>query len=80
VFTFILPVAFLTTVPAEAMLGRATNGWLAGARVTAMVFIDTLAFVTCRAYFVGTRNEHREFDDRTTARRESGFQRPGHSM
>lgn len=35
-FTFIVPVAFLTTVPAEAVLGRATVGWLiAAAAVTA---------------------------------------------
>jgi ABC-2 type transport system permease protein len=27
-FTFVLPVAFLTTVPAEAILGRAAGGWL----------------------------------------------------
>ncbi len=28
IFTFVLPVAFLTTVPAEAMLGRASATWL----------------------------------------------------
>ena len=27
-FTFIVPVAFLTTVPAEAILGRASGPWL----------------------------------------------------
>jgi ABC-2 type transport system permease protein len=27
-FKFVLPVAFLTTVPAEAMLGRASSAWL----------------------------------------------------
>jgi ABC-2 type transport system permease protein len=27
-FTFVLPVAFLTTVPAEAILGRASSAWL----------------------------------------------------
>ncbi len=27
-FTFVVPVAFLTTVPAEAILGRATGTWL----------------------------------------------------
>jgi len=26
-FTFVLPVAFLTTVPAEAILGRSSGGW-----------------------------------------------------
>jgi len=31
IFTFIVPVAFLTTVPAQTMLGRAELGWLAGA-------------------------------------------------
>lgn len=30
-FTFIVPVAFLTTVPAEAMLGRVEIPWLLGA-------------------------------------------------
>ncbi|MBW4506176.1 MAG: ABC transporter permease [Scytonematopsis contorta HA4267-MV1] len=30
-FTFIVPVAFLTTVPAEAMLGRGNLNWLIGA-------------------------------------------------
>jgi ABC-2 type transport system permease protein len=33
-FTFVVPVAFLTTVPAEAILGRATGPWqLAGGAV-----------------------------------------------
>lgn len=27
-FTFVLPVAFLTTVPAEAVLGRASSSWM----------------------------------------------------
>lgn len=30
-FTFVVPVAFLTTVPAETMLGRGEVGWLLGA-------------------------------------------------
>lgn len=30
-FTFIVPVTFLTTVPAETMLGRSPWGWLVGA-------------------------------------------------
>lgn len=30
-FTFVVPVAFLTTIPAEAMLGRAELGWVIGA-------------------------------------------------
>lgn len=29
-FTFIVPVAFLTTVPAEALLGRVETNWLVG--------------------------------------------------
>ncbi len=29
-FTFIVPIAFLTTVPAQAMLGRVSMPWLAG--------------------------------------------------
>lgn len=32
-FTFIIPVAFLTTVPAEAMLGRVQVNWVVGAGV-----------------------------------------------
>jgi ABC-2 type transport system permease protein len=35
-FTFVIPVAFLTTVPAEAMLGRSQIGWLGGAGVLAV--------------------------------------------
>jgi ABC-2 type transport system permease protein len=34
-FTFIIPVAFLTTVPAEAMLGRGTFFWVLGSAVLA---------------------------------------------
>ncbi len=37
VFTLIVPVAFLTTVPAEAMLGRARWPWLGGAVLLAIV-------------------------------------------
>ncbi len=35
-FTFVVPVAFLTTVPAEAMLGRVQVGWVIGAGVLAL--------------------------------------------
>lgn len=35
-FTFVVPVAFLTTIPAEAMLGRSQIGWLIGAGVLAL--------------------------------------------
>ena len=35
-FTFVVPVAFLTTVPAEAMLGRGQITWLIGAVVLAL--------------------------------------------
>ncbi len=35
-FTFVIPVAFLTTVPAEAMLGRGEVGWVLGAGVLAL--------------------------------------------
>jgi ABC-2 type transport system permease protein len=34
-FTFVVPVAFLTTVPAEVMLGRAQVFWLLGAGIIA---------------------------------------------
>lgn len=42
-FTFIVPVAFLTTVPAEAMLGRSQMTWMMGAGVLAVVlfFVST---------------------------------------
>lgn len=44
-FTFVVPVAFMTTVPAEAFLGRATWGWLAGAAVlTAFALWGSRAF------------------------------------
>jgi ABC-2 type transport system permease protein len=36
-FTFIVPVAFLTTIPAEAMLGRGQTTWLIGAAGLALV-------------------------------------------
>jgi ABC-2 type transport system permease protein len=35
-FTFVVPVAFLTTVPAEAMLGNSQLGWVLGAAVLAL--------------------------------------------
>jgi ABC-2 type transport system permease protein len=35
-FTFIAPVAFLTTVPAEAMLGRVQLSWFVGAGILAL--------------------------------------------
>ncbi len=35
-FTFVIPVAFLTTVPAEAMLGRVQANWVIGAGVLAL--------------------------------------------
>lgn len=38
-FTFIVPVAFLTTIPAEAMLGRVEVGWMIGAGVLAIVLL-----------------------------------------
>ncbi|QEY31286.1 ABC transporter permease [Synechococcus sp. RSCCF101] len=39
VFTFLLPVAFLTTVPAEALLGRASLSWLSGALAMAAALL-----------------------------------------
>ena len=43
-FTFVVPVAFLTTIPAEAMLGRGQIAWVVGAGVLALV----LFFVSSR--------------------------------
>ncbi|MBH8552121.1 ABC transporter permease [Nostocaceae cyanobacterium CENA357] len=39
-FTFVVPVAFLTTVPAEAMLGRSQITWSIGAAVLALVLFS----------------------------------------
>lgn len=38
-FTFIVPVAFLTTVPAEAMLGRIQIGWIISAGILAVILL-----------------------------------------
>jgi ABC-2 type transport system permease protein len=44
-FTFVIPVAFLTTVPAEALLGRVELIWTLGAGVLALVlFLASRAF------------------------------------
>ncbi|MGJ5630712.1 ABC transporter permease [Nostoc sp. CALU 1950] len=42
-FTFVMPVAFLTTVPAQALLGRSEISWLIGAVILAVVlfFVST---------------------------------------
>jgi ABC-2 type transport system permease protein len=38
-FTFVVPVAFLTTIPAEAMLGRSEITWLLGSGVLAILLL-----------------------------------------
>ncbi|WP_041919164.1 ABC-2 family transporter protein [Gloeocapsa sp. PCC 7428] len=38
-FTFVVPVTFLTTVPAETMLGRVELGWVIGAGVLALALL-----------------------------------------
>lgn len=38
-FTFVVPVAFLTTIPAEALLRRTEITWVAGAAVLAVVLL-----------------------------------------
>lgn len=38
-FTFVIPVAFLTTVPAETMLDRVQAGWIIGAGILAVVLL-----------------------------------------
>jgi ABC-2 type transport system permease protein len=38
-FTFVVPVAFLTTIPAEAMLGRSDVTWLLGAAALAIALL-----------------------------------------
>jgi len=35
-FTFVVPVAFLTTIPAEVILGRGEWGWLIAAGILAI--------------------------------------------
>lgn len=42
-FTFVVPVAFLTTVPAEAMLGRSEAVWVVGAGALALGLLLTSA-------------------------------------
>ena len=46
VFTLVLPVAFLTTGPAEALLGRASLPWLAGS-----VLVAALSLALSRAFW-----------------------------
>jgi ABC-2 type transport system permease protein len=41
VFTLVLPVAFLTTVPAEALLGQAKLQWVSGSLFTAALSLGT---------------------------------------
>ena len=38
-FTFIVPVTFLTTVPAETMLGRSPTGWIFGSACLGVVLL-----------------------------------------
>jgi ABC-2 type transport system permease protein len=38
-FTFIIPVAFLTTIPAEALLGRIQWPWLLGSAILAILLL-----------------------------------------
>jgi ABC-2 type transport system permease protein len=38
-FTYLVPVAFLTTVPAEVILGRSDPGWILGALVLAIALL-----------------------------------------
>ncbi len=43
-FTFVVPVAFLTTVPAEAMLGRVQVWWIVGAGMLALSLLFIARF------------------------------------
>lgn len=45
-FTFIVPVAFLTTVPAEAALGRGQAPWVVGAAL-----LSAALFLACRTFW-----------------------------
>jgi ABC-2 type transport system permease protein len=46
VFTLMLPVAFLTTVPAQVLLGRGSGYWIG-----ASLAMAALAFTLCRAFW-----------------------------
>jgi ABC-2 type transport system permease protein len=39
-FTFVIPVAFLTTVPAEALLGEGHWGWLLGSAGLSLLLLQ----------------------------------------
>jgi ABC-2 type transport system permease protein len=43
-FTFVVPVAFLTTIPTETMLGRSEWGWTLGAGVLAIALLFAARF------------------------------------
>jgi ABC-2 type transport system permease protein len=45
-FTLVVPITFLTTVPAEALLGRSTGSWLALSLTVAGGFL-----LFCRAFW-----------------------------
>jgi len=45
-FTLVLPVAFLTTVPAQVLLGRSSGFWIG-----ASLAMAALAFALCRAFW-----------------------------
>lgn len=39
-FTFVIPVTFLTTVPAQALLGQAGRGWIIGAAILSAMLLQ----------------------------------------
>jgi ABC-2 type transport system permease protein len=50
-FTFVVPVAFLTTVPAEAMLGRSPVVWVVGAGALALgLLLASNLLAICAAF------------------------------
>ena len=40
IFTFILPIAFLTTIPAEAMMNLISLDWIASSIIISTLFFD----------------------------------------
>ncbi len=46
IFTFILPVAFLTTIPAETLLGKSYISWMSSS-----IMIALILFLTSRAFW-----------------------------
>lgn len=49
VFTLVLPITFLTSVPAEALLGRASTAWTSGSLLAAVLAVSASRMAWLRA-------------------------------